>query len=64
MTHPDLEGLAGDAILDTFAFAGDSRMVRDVWAAGRHRVREGRHVERERIVAAYRAAVRDLRGAL
>ncbi len=62
--HPDLEGLEGDAILDSFAFAGDGGMVTDVWAAGRHRVRDGRHVERERIVAAYRGAVRELRAAL
>jgi formimidoylglutamate deiminase len=55
--HPDLEGLEGDAILDSFAFAGDGGMVTDVWAAGRH-------VERERIVAAYRGAVRELRAAL
>jgi formimidoylglutamate deiminase len=62
--HVDLEGLEGDALLDAFVAAGDSRMVTDVWAAGRHRVREGRHLERERILRAYRAAVRDLREAL
>jgi formimidoylglutamate deiminase len=64
LDHPDLEGLEGDAILDAFVFAGDSGMVTDVWAAGRHRVREGRHVERDRIERAYRAAVRELRAAL
>jgi formimidoylglutamate deiminase len=64
MGHVDLEGLEGDAILDAFAFAGDSRMVTDAWSAGRHRVREGRHVERERIERAYRAAVQELREAL
>lgn len=62
--HVDLEGLAGDTILDAFVSAGDSRMVTDVWSAGRHRVREGRHVERERIERAYRAATRELRAAL
>lgn len=61
MTHPDLEGLAGDTILDTFAFAGDSGMVADTWSAGRHMVRGGRHVARDAITAGYRAAVRDLR---
>lgn len=64
MTHPDLEGLRGDTILDSFAFAGSSRMVADVWAAGRHVVREGRHVAREAIAQAYRKAVRPLREGL
>lgn len=60
--HVDLEGLAGDTLLDAFAFAGDSRMVADVWAAGRHMVQSGRHVRRDAIEAAYRAAVQSLRG--
>lgn len=63
-THPDLEGLSGDMILDSYIFAGDDRMVREVWSAGRHQVTGGRHVEREAITAAYRAAVRDLRADL
>ncbi|PKP75586.1 MAG: formimidoylglutamate deiminase [Alphaproteobacteria bacterium HGW-Alphaproteobacteria-6] len=61
MTHVDLQGLRGDTILDSFAFAGDSTMVADVWAAGRHVVQGGRHIHREAISAAYRAAVRPLR---
>jgi formimidoylglutamate deiminase len=63
-THIDLDGREGDTILDTFVFAGDDRMVRDVWSAGRHMVREGRHVARDAIAAAYRAALRELRDAL
>ncbi len=63
-THPDLEGLVGDTILDSFAFAGDSGMVADVWAAGRHLVEGGRHIRRDQITAAYRAAVRPLRQGL
>ena len=61
MTHPDLEGLTGDTILDSFAMAGGSEMVADVWSGGRHMVRGGRHVDCEAITAAYRAAVRPLR---
>lgn len=61
MAHPDLEGLQGDTVLDAFAFAGGTGMIRDVWSAGRHMVQEGRHVARDSIVAAYRAAVRPLR---
>lgn len=62
-THPDLDGMQGDTILDSYIFAGDDRMVRDVWSAGRHMVQGGRHIHRDAIEAAYRAAVKDLRAA-
>jgi formimidoylglutamate deiminase len=62
--HPDLAGLTGDTALDTFVFAGGSEMVADVWSAGRHLVTDGRHVARGAIVAAYAAAVRELRAGL
>jgi formimidoylglutamate deiminase len=62
--HVDLEGRQGDSILDTWIFAGDDRMVQDVWSAGRHMVRGGRHVARDAIAAAYRATLRDLGDAL
>ena len=52
--HIDLDGRDGDTLLDTFVFAGDDRMVRDVWSAGRHMVRDGRHVARDAIASAYR----------
>ena len=58
--HYDLEGRSGDTLLDSYIFAGDDRMVTDVFAAGRHRVQGGRHVERDAIVAAYRRAVGQL----
>lgn len=61
LTHPDLDGLSPDTAMDSFAFAGDSGMVADVWAAGRHMVQDGRHVARDAITDAYRRAVRDLR---
>ena len=59
--HFDLAGHPGDMALDTWIFAGDDRMVRDVWSAGRHMVQEGRHVARDQIVQAYRAAMKPLR---
>ncbi|MEL7255575.1 MAG: formimidoylglutamate deiminase [Pseudomonadota bacterium] len=62
--HPDLDGLCGDTLLDTYIFAGDDRMVRDVWSAGRHMVREGRHIKKETNTRAYKAALRDLRADL
>lgn len=56
----NLAGRRGDTILDCFIFAGDDRMVRDVWSAGRHMVRDGRHVRHEAITARYAGAMRDL----
>lgn len=60
LDHVDMSGRAGDTLLDTFVFAGDDRMVTDVWSAGRHVVKDGRHVRREAIEAAYRRATRAL----
>ena len=60
----DLQGLQGDTVLDAFVFAGTANPVADVWAAGRHVVRGGRHIARDAVTDAYRAALRDLRGAL
>lgn len=60
----DLEGRKGDTILDCYIFAGDDRMVADVWSAGRHLVQDGRHVRREEITARYRTAMHELREAL
>ncbi len=60
----DIAGRTGDRILDTFIFAGDDRWVSDVWSAGRHVVRDGRHIARDRIRARYRETLRDLEDAL
>ncbi|MSU91019.1 formimidoylglutamate deiminase [Rhodobacteraceae bacterium 2CG4] len=60
---PDLEGLSGDLLLDSFVFAA-GEAVADVWAAGRHVVRQGRHAAHDAIAARYRDAVRGLRAAL
>ena len=61
---PDMQASAGDMILDTFLFAGDDRMVAEVWSAGRHIVSGGRHAGRDGIIARYRAATARLRDAL
>ena len=53
----DLAGREGDRVLDTWVFAADDRLVTDVWSAGRHMVRDGRHVAREAIERDYRAAI-------
>lgn len=51
--HPDLAGLSGDTLLDALIFAADDRAVTDVWSAGRHMVRGGRHIDREALTADY-----------
>ena len=51
----------GDTLLDTWIFAGKDPVVRDVWAAGRHVVRDGRHIERDAITSAYRDTLHRLR---
>jgi formimidoylglutamate deiminase len=62
--HVDLEGRTGDTILDSYIFAGDDCMVHDVWSAGRHRVQDGRHVERDGITSTYQTVMRDLGGSI
>ena len=59
----DLEGRAGDALLDAWIFAGDDRAVAEVWSAGRHQVTGGRHIAHAGIEARYRAVIRRLKSA-
>lgn len=60
----NLIGCAGDTILDAYVFAGDDRMVRDVWSAGRHMVRDRRHIAHEAITKRYRKTLEELRKTL
>lgn len=55
-----LDGRRGAAALDAWIFAGDDRLVRDVWSAGRHQVRDGRHPARDRVAQRFRATLRRL----
>jgi len=64
MSGPDLAGVQGDTILDTFVFAGDDRLVTHLWSAGRPLVTQGRHYGRDSIRARYAATVQRLRGSL
>jgi formimidoylglutamate deiminase len=48
-THPALVARTGDAILDSWIFAGGDGLVRDVIAGGRHVVRDGQHIRRDAI---------------
>lgn len=62
--HASLCGLGDEQLLDGFCFAAGDGVVTDVWSAGRHQVRDGRHVAREKISARYRKAIRELTGVL
>lgn len=61
---PTLTGLDGDRLLDAWLLAGDDRLVRDVWSAGRHVVVDGRHVARDEVVRRFNAVIAPLRSAV
>ncbi len=53
-----LAGRRGDALLDGWIFAGEDRgVVRDLWSAGRHAVRDGAHPARGPVEARFRATL-------
>ncbi|KLN62565.1 N-formimino-L-glutamate deiminase [Kiloniella spongiae] len=62
MDAVDLLGKEGDAILDSYIFAGDDKMITDVWSAGRHVVKEGHHIKRDQIIARYKKTMMSLKG--
>jgi len=63
-TSEHLCGRTEDTALDTWVFAGDDRLVTDVWSAGRHVVAGGEHTHRAEIVAAYMRTIEALKDAL
>ncbi|MDE0304350.1 MAG: formimidoylglutamate deiminase [Albidovulum sp.] len=60
----ELAGRAADEILDAFVFSGGDRRIGDVWSAGRHMVRNGRHIGRDGIVSNYRRTLEKLESEL
>ncbi|MCE8523708.1 formimidoylglutamate deiminase [Ruegeria pomeroyi] len=57
---PVLCGLEPEQLLDGLIFAAGDRVVTDLWSAGRHQVRAGRHVAEDAIARRYGAVLRDL----
>jgi formimidoylglutamate deiminase len=52
---------SGDALLDSMVFGGwGQACITDVWSAGRHCVKEGRHCAREAIVRNYKTTMQQL----
>ena len=58
----NLAGHEDDTILDSFVFSGDDRLVKDVWSAGRHLIKNGRHVKSESLVNTYLQTMRSISG--
>lgn len=54
---PALCALHQDQLLDGLVFAANDTVVTDLWSAGRHAVRSGRHINREKIIKNYRSAM-------
>jgi len=57
---PLLAGRDAAHAIDTWLFAGNANLVRDVMAGGEWLVRDARHRDEERIAARYRAVVENL----
>jgi formimidoylglutamate deiminase len=56
--HPSLVGRSGDALLDSWIFAGGKSAIDCVWRAGHKVVAGGSHVRRDRIAKRYRETLR------
>lgn len=57
-------GQSGDGLLDAFIFAGNDAYITDVWAAGRHKVKNGQHIHHDVIKANYMATMKSLKSQL
>lgn len=57
---PLLAGRGAESVLDTFLFAGNANLVRDVMVNGEWIVRDGRHRDEQGIATRYRDAIRRL----
>jgi formiminoglutamate deiminase len=51
----------GDEILDSWIFAGGRELIDCVWRAGEKVVQDGRHRDRDALIASYGRALRELR---
>ena len=60
MNHDRLFGRYGDALLDSWIFAGDNTCVREVYVGGAKVVEGGRHIDRDRISDRFRTTVQEL----
>ncbi|WP_423680579.1 formimidoylglutamate deiminase [Undibacterium sp. WLHG33] len=59
--HPNLAGLPSRDVLNTWIFAGNDTLVRDVYVGGKQVVSNGRHCQQAQIENAYINCMRELR---
>ncbi|MBC3809670.1 hypothetical protein H8K52_20245 [Undibacterium seohonense] len=59
--HPNLQDLPAVEVLNTWIFAGNDNLVRDVYVGGKQVVQAGQHVDQMRIQSEYVACMRELR---
>ena len=52
-----IAGLKEDLSLDAWIFSSKDQLVSDLWSAGRHMVKEGRHIHRHSIEKRYRKTI-------
>ena len=55
--NPVMVGRKGDQMLDSLIFSGHDGLVTDTWSAGRHVVKDGRHMDHDAIIADYMATI-------
>ncbi len=61
MDNHHIGHLQDDMVLDGLIFGGfGNQCISDVWSAGRHVIRDGRHDKRDQIIAAYRNVLADI----
>lgn len=62
--HPRLCALADTQLVDGWVFAANDQVVTDVWAAGRHMVKSGHHVDEIAILQDFRTVMDTLTATL
>lgn len=58
--HPLLAGRSQDAWIDSWLFAGNRSLIREVWVGGARRVVDGRHLDAERVAERFGATMQAL----
>lgn len=58
--HQALCALKPSQLIDGWVFSGSDSVITDIWSAGRHCVKNGQHVARNKIVNRYRSAIKKL----
>ncbi|MBI3729135.1 MAG: formimidoylglutamate deiminase [Burkholderiales bacterium] len=59
--HPNVAGISSADVLNTWIFAGNDNLVRDVYVGGKMSVQNGKHLQQAEIQTAYGACMRSLR---